>query len=278
VKSNAFVLSGGGARVFVHLGVYKALIEAGYTIDIVAGSSGGAFIAALIAKELSVDEISKIFINHLSNSKSAFDYTLPKVSLLKANKIAVIMKQIFGEETLVENLWKRFFCTSANLTTSSCDMHTQGVLWKRLRASAALPSIFPPVSINNEVHVDGGIINNIPVDLMKNFAPKSKIISSSLTLGESISCNYLDEGIYSGWSSLFKRNKTTTSNSIPNIASIIGLSIGLSSTIHQQNMSKVSDLNFVCDASFCDLLDFSKIQLLIDKGYQTAISQLESKG
>lgn len=166
-KSNALVLGGGGAKGIAHLGVVKELFEAEIPVDYVAGTSMGGIIAFLYAKFQDSDAMLNcsrdIFEN---NPTSITDMSLPpKRSIYKGKKIDNhIKKHCAGID--IEDLWLPFFCISSNISNPSMKIHEKGPTAKAVRASLSVPGLFPPVIINDEVHVDGGIFNNVPVDIM----------------------------------------------------------------------------------------------------------------
>jgi NTE family protein len=160
-----FVLSGGAARGFAHIGAIKALRQAGAPIDRIGGTSMGAIIAAGVAlgwddRELS-DHMRKAFVefNPLN------DYTFPWVALFRGGMVDRLLREHFGEVP-IESLWRPYFAVSTNLTRGRIHVHRRGTLWRALRASVAIPGVLPPLLDRDEVLVDGGVINNFPVDIM----------------------------------------------------------------------------------------------------------------
>lgn len=165
-QSLGLVLSGGGARGFAHIGVIKALREAGFEIDVVGGTSIGAVIGAGIAADWSIEEMTEVFRRCFYDTNPLSDYTLPFVSLVSGRKASRLLQEAFGSRD-IEDLPLPYFCVSSNLTTGLAAVHRQGPLWQWLRASIAIPGLLPPVCMGGEVHVDGGVINNLPVDVMR---------------------------------------------------------------------------------------------------------------
>ena len=164
-RAIGLVLSGGGARGFAHIGVYRALCEAGIAIDLVGGTSMGAMVAALIALDLSpaeaVERLQAVFVTE----NPVNDYTFPVIALSRGRKLNRLLRQYYGEGA-IEDLWKGFFCVSANLSTGEAIVHANGTLWRALRASGAIPGIVPPAVENGQVLVDGGIMSNFPTEAM----------------------------------------------------------------------------------------------------------------
>jgi NTE family protein len=167
VTGNAvgIVLSGGGARGFAHLGVVRALREHGVPIDRVGGTSMGAIMGAGVAADWSHEECVERFRRSFVATNPLSDFTLPVLSLVSGRKVGRLLRREFGEVD-IGDLPLPFFCVSTNLTSGRVGVHDAGDLWRWLRASLAIPGVLPPVFHGGEVYVDGGVMNNLPVDVM----------------------------------------------------------------------------------------------------------------
>lgn len=159
------VLSGGGARGAAHIGVLQALREAEIPIDLVGGTSMGAILGAGAALRWSVDELTTRFRRAFVESNPLRDYTLPLVSLVSGRRVSSLLYNTFGD-LAIEDLPLGFFCVSSSLTNGRVKVHRRGLLWRSLRASVAIPGVLPPVLHGGEVLVDGGTMDNLPVDAM----------------------------------------------------------------------------------------------------------------
>ncbi len=160
------VFSGGGARGFAHIGIVKALREADLAIDLVGGTSMGGIMGAGVAARWSIEEMTERFRRSFVDVNPLRDYTLPVFSLVTGRRVSTLLHREFGD-IAIEDLPLPFFCVSSNLTTGHSDVHRRGLLWRWLRASVAIPGVLPPVTENSEVLVDGGTMNNLPVDAMR---------------------------------------------------------------------------------------------------------------
>lgn len=160
------VLSGGGARGFAHIGVIQALEEAGIPIDRVGGTSMGAVIAAQYAAGL--DTHAMLELNRLWQERNPlWDLTLPLIALVSGRAGLKILDTMFGDRR-IEDLWLDFFCCSTNLSRSELAVHRVGPLARWVRASISIPGIAPPLRLDNgDVLVDGGVLNNMPADVMR---------------------------------------------------------------------------------------------------------------
>lgn len=131
----------------------------------------GSQVAGLLALELPLPEIQQRLENfYLRGYYRAifWDLTLPIVSIMTGEAFGNRMKRLFGgTETCVEDTWLPYFAVSTNLTTRSAYVHTEGPLWEATRAASSLPLLFPPVVTKVGVLMDGGLINNMPVDMAR---------------------------------------------------------------------------------------------------------------
>jgi NTE family protein len=163
------VFSGGGARACAHVGAIRAFHAAGIPVDLVGGTSMGAIVAAATAMAEHAEAIGELFHFAFVQNKPLNDYTLPLISLVRGRNMSRLLQDKFGDRT-IENLWKVLFCVSANLSTGNTRIHRHGLVWRAVRASAAIPGILPPSIEDGEVLVDGGIMNNFPTDIMRSLA------------------------------------------------------------------------------------------------------------
>jgi NTE family protein len=166
-RSIGVVMSGGGARAYAHIGAVRALREAGCPFDFVGGASMGAVIGACLASGWSDTEIDTRIRKAFVESNPLSDYSIPIIGLVKGKNVDVRLEQHFGDTT-IESLKIPFFAVSTNLSNSAVRIHNKGVLRHALRASISLPGILPPVIDDGDVLVDGAVLNNFPVDIMRN--------------------------------------------------------------------------------------------------------------
>ncbi|MET0313550.1 MAG: patatin-like phospholipase family protein [Hansschlegelia sp.] len=164
-SARGLVLGGGGARGFAHYGVIRALADADLPIDFIGGTSMGAIVAACVAMDWDMDRIAAEMERGFVNQNPVDDYTLPYIALTRGAKVDAALALSFGD-TRIEDLWLPFFCMSSNLTTGMAMVHKSGALHEALRASIAIPGLLPPVCSADGVLVDGGMMNNLPADVM----------------------------------------------------------------------------------------------------------------
>jgi NTE family protein len=165
-RAIGLVLAGGGARGVAHYGVIWALREHGIPIDIVGGTSIGSIVAGMVAAEWPREKMLQCYEDTFSGRSPLTDFTIPTVALLSGRRITAWLDKWFGGID-IEDLPLGFFCLSANLTKGGPAIHDHGRLATWIRASISIPGIFPPLINESEIYVDGGIINNMPVDVMR---------------------------------------------------------------------------------------------------------------
>ena len=190
------VLSGGGAKGFAHIGVLKELEKSGVQIDYIGGTSMGAIVGGLYASGYSADQIRNIiektdFVKLLQdyidrNDISFFEkehgekyaISLPikekkvglPLGLSKGQNVLNYLIELLAPVDYIDNFSKLpipFFCVATDIEKGEVVTLDNGSLPLALRASAAFPSLLNPVEINNRLLVDGGVVNNFPVDIMK---------------------------------------------------------------------------------------------------------------
>jgi NTE family protein len=165
-RALGMVLSGGGARAYAHLGVLRAFRDSDIPIDFIGGTSMGAIVAACVAMGWSLKDSEERIRQSFAEKSPLTDYSLPLVGLVRGVRVEALLEHHFGKAR-IEDLWLPFFCVSSNLTTARAEVHRVGLLARALRASVSLPGILPPVVTARGLLVDGGVVNNLPVDVMR---------------------------------------------------------------------------------------------------------------
>ena len=163
------VLSGGGARGFAHIGALAELEQEGLEVDRYGGCSMGSFIAAMAAAGWGPDDIRDRCHEELVRRSPFNDYTIPRVALIRSRKAGRMLERLFGELT-IEELAKPLFTVSADLLSSRLVVHRRGNLMEAVGASMSIPGLAPPLPHGGRLLVDGGVLNNLPVDAMADSA------------------------------------------------------------------------------------------------------------
>jgi len=164
-RSLGVVLSGGGARGLAHVGVIEELQREGYEIDRIGGASIGGMIGSLFAEGRSADECMEVMNAEYVRTTPLAGRTIPLVSLSRGVKGFTAQNRVHGGRH-VEGLDVNFYCVSADLATQRLVVHRRGLVALVVSATQALPAFVPPVKLGEHMLVDGGILNNLPVDPM----------------------------------------------------------------------------------------------------------------
>jgi NTE family protein len=270
-RAVGLVLAGGGARGFAHIGVIKALMESNVPFDHLGGTSMGGIIAAGIALEWNLDELMERMRDVFVKSNPLSDYTIPLIALVRGKKVSNLLREHFGD-VRIEEMPRPFFCVSSDLTSGRIHVHRAGPLWRALRASVALPGILPPVTHHGHLLVDGGVMNNLPVDVMSQHAT-GPIIASDVT-GE-LDIRVTDEryGERPWWWLLWQRMRGT-----PSILSILMRS-GTVGSEAQRRLVR-DQVNYLFEPPLPDigLRDWKKFDQAVAEGYEHAIGVIEKNG
>lgn len=165
-KNIALVLSGGGARGIAHIGVIEGLERQGFTITSVAGTSMGALVGGIYA--LGKLHIYKEWICNLSKMKMfrLLDFNFSGQGLVRGDKLFNALRELI-DDALIEDLHIPYAAVAADIINKKEVVFTEGSLLNAIRASIAIPTILTPVKTADGFLVDGGVINNLPIDHVK---------------------------------------------------------------------------------------------------------------
>ena len=268
------VMAGGGARAFTHIGVVKAMRASGVPVDLVGGTSMGAIVAAGVAARWTDEELRERFRRSFVDTNPLSDYTVPAVSLFAGRRVGKLLRTAFDERD-IEDLTLPFFCITANLTTSSADVHTVGRLWRWLRASVSIPGVLPPFNQAGEVHVDGGVIDNFPVRTMRRLG-RGVTVGVDIDTGGAMAAGADVTEPWSAWEFfrrlLWRRDETLP---IPSIVRILLRSALVASTSRALEDRIAADLLITPPMNHIDLLDWTSFDSAIEVGYRTTMEALE---
>jgi NTE family protein/lysophospholipid hydrolase len=267
------VLSGGAAHGFAHIGVIRALREEGIPIDRVGGTSMGSFIAAEMATGLResemIDGVRKVFVD----AKPLTDYTLPIASFLEGRRFSDAVHSFFGE-TQIEDLWQGYFCVSGNLTRGEAFVHRSGSLWNAVRTSCTIPGLVPPVVHGTDLHIDGGVSNNLPDDVMREDGQGPVI---AVDVGPSVDLSI--DARYSSYPSSWKVLAHNVSPfgekvAVPTLIHLLARTAMLSSHASSTRAQAHAALYLRPDVRRFAFLDFKPIQRIADAGYAATRDQI----
>ncbi len=271
-RAVGLVLSGGGIRGVGHGGVLRALREAGVPIDIVGGTSAGAAVAASAALEHDQEwMINAIVSVCLTMSK---DWTIPLVSFLSGQKFDDCCSGLVGK-TQIEDLWLPFFAVSSNLTRARMQVHRQGSLLKSLLATMRLPAVYPPILWDGDLLVDGAIINNVPVDVMRGYADCGTVIASDVSSVMDLSqvSDYGDR--ISGWRALAQRFKPASKRlHFPGIFGVLMRIVELGSAARRTQTARMADLYLTPPVEGFGRSEFHRANEIAEVGYRYSTEKI----
>lgn len=266
-ESIGLVLSGGGARAYAHIGMIRALREAQIPIDFIGGTSMGAIIAAGVAQgwdnEAMVNNIRQAFVD----SNPLGDHTIPVVALTKGKRIDERLDEFFGK-VKIEDLDIPFYCVATEMVAGKARIFTTGSLKDALRATVALPGIVPPLVLGDEILVDGALMNNYPVDIMRQLH-RGKVIGMDVARQGMLNTeDFIDPPAFSEW---VVRNRFS---SAPPIASLLIRAATLSSD--RQSSTVTADLSITPELGNVEIRDWKNFDDVIEAGYQATVEALKN--
>lgn len=272
------VLAGGGAKGFAHLGVLKALYEFNIPIDFVGGTSVGGLLAATISFDQPLD-ITQQYLQKAAFFNPTKDYNwIPLISLIQGKRIDRMIQDtvrafIGNAEVDIEDTWLPLFTISSNYTLAREEVHTQGPLVKYLKATTAIPGVFPPVIDGDNLLVDGGMFNNFPVDVMSR-KPIDKLIGVDLSIDKFYKMTI--DAIPSSSELLLDRLRPKNRRKF-RLPSLLGIMLNaplLSSAARRNETKQQLDLYFNPDVTQFGLMQWASFDKVVEMGYEHAKSLL----
>ncbi|MEE4604457.1 MAG: patatin-like phospholipase family protein [Desulfobacteraceae bacterium] len=210
------------------------------------------------------------------DTRSVMDLDFPMVALLGGHKLDSVLRSIFKEIDIAD-LWFPYDCVSSSLTSASMVVHDRGPVWRCVRASCSLPGIFPPVHAEGQLLVDGGVMNNVPMDIMGKHCEGGTVIAADVGGGGARNLELGDFAGASGWSLLRNRlNPITPNEQIANIFQILMWATTLSSKQYLQQLVATGhvDLFLTPPVQGFQLLGFDAYEKLYQIGYEYTRRQL----
>ena len=273
------VLSGGGAKGFAHIGVLKVLEEAGVKIDYIGGTSMGAVIGGLYASGYNASQIDSIFqatnFNELLNdfiprsSKNFYEKRNDELYalVLPFNKMKIGIPEALSKGMYNYNLLSRitrnvrhikdfnklpipFLCIGTNIETGEQVLLNKGNLAQAMIASSAFPSLFSPVEIDGKLLVDGGVINNYPIEEVRK-------LGADIIIGVDVQDDLLDR------------------NQLKDATRILVQITNLQSIERMKKNVKETDVYIKPDIKNYGVVSFDKGKEIIRKGEEATFSVYE---
>ncbi|XP_067431464.1 patatin-like phospholipase domain-containing protein 7a isoform X2 [Thunnus thynnus] len=269
----ALILGGGGARGCSQVGIMRALCEAGIPVDLIGGTSIGSLMGALYAEDRSHSRMrmraKEWAMEMTSVFKKVLDLTYPVTSMFSGAAFNSSISNVFKGKQ-IEDLRIPYFNITTDITASAMRVHTDGSLWRYVRASMSLSGYLPPLCDPKDGHLlmDGGYINNLPADVARSMGAKVVIAIDVGSRDETNLTNYGDS--LSGWWLLWKRlNPLAEKVKVLNMAEI---------QTRLAYVCCVRQLESVKNSDYCEYirppidryrtLEFGKFDEIAEVGYQ----------
>ncbi len=273
-RAVGMVFSGGAARGMAHIGAIRALEEAGQPVDYIGAASMGAVIGGMWAVGLTTAEGMQLAAR-LSNPANLIDRTFPYTAVMASAKVTAVIHEVMGERQ-IEDLWRPFFCVSTNLSTAMPVIHERGLLWRSVRSSIALPGIFTPIlNEKNEVLVDGGVMNNFPLDIMATRAEFGLLIGCNVSPRREKPSPYVMGESLSGWKVLWSRiNPFGKPMRVPTLTGTMLRTVEVNSLYHRHEAERHADILIEPVTKDFNFLDFAAYETLAQIGYEAGRAAL----
>jgi NTE family protein len=264
MKKLGLALGGGGARGCAHVGVIKALKMADIRIDFISGSSIGSIVGAVCASG-DIDEFENYLLKiNWKDVVKHFDPGVPHQGLFKGNKVVKLLERIITHKKFSE-LSIPLTVVATNLETGQAVHINRGNVIDAIRASIAIPGIFTPFKKGSRFLIDGGVVNPMPVDVVR-------CMGADVVIGVDLNHEYIKEKLESR-----KKKKMARNNIIewltperPNIIDVIESSVFM---MQNQITAKNVELNppdiLIRPAlGSANIFDFHKSRSMIKVGFK----------
>ncbi|WP_048602538.1 patatin-like phospholipase family protein [Rubeoparvulum massiliense] len=170
-------LGAGGAKGLAHIGVLRVLEKYHVPIDFIAGSSMGSLVGATYANGVSPDMLGKLAIE--LKSKYWMDVTIPKMGFVQGERTRELI-QLLTHRKKIEELPIPLRIVATDLTTGEAVIFAEGPVDVAVRASIAIPGVFVPVELDGRILVDGGVVDRVPIGVVRQMGADF-VIASDVT-------------------------------------------------------------------------------------------------
>lgn len=267
-KRIGLALGGGGARGCAHIGVIKALEEAGIPIACIAGTSIGSFVGGVYAAG-DLKKLENILLRtEWKDVVKHFDPVLPKKGFFEGKKIIKLLEKILPHPNF-KNTRIPYAAIATDLLSGKEIVIMEGNIINAIRASIAIPAIITPFKIKNRYLIDGGVVNPLPVDVVRK-------LGADIVIAVDLNHNFIKEKKYSKWAQKNKemplkgRIANWFTPAYPNIMDVIENSVFLmQDQLTQKNlMTHKPDFLIQPDLGSAGVFDFHRAEPMIEEGYR----------
>ena len=250
-RAVALALSGAASRAPAHFGAVRAMIEHGLPIDIMSGSSSGAGVAALVAMGFPYDVALAHALSIISKGIPTLRQFQPPITALTSGAQAgEALKSVYGNRQLEDQLIPTIV-TAVDIRRHRLVLLTRGPIWKLLRASGSLPLLWPPVWHDDDLLVDGAILNYLPMDVFGDEVASGLVIGSNLEISSKPGAPAFERSmrygaVLSGWRVLGRRLIGRKHPRPPGVVEILYHAMAIPSFHQQAAMERLAERDNVC--------------------------------
>jgi len=266
-------LGGGGARALSQIGAIRALREHGIPIDRVGGSSMGGVMGLQLAFGWSADEMQSRNRKEWGAAAIQRRFTVPMVSLLSVRTARPMFERMFGDAG-VEDAWLPCFVTTVDLTTCQMVPQRRGSAAVWARATASPPGIWPPV-VDRDGHlvVDGGVLDNLPVDALRARSA-GPVIAVNVSSREALSVDASLGEVTSPFDFVRRAARPGQEAQFPSIVRILYRTAIVASIAEGERAAARADLLIAPPLEPFALTDYRQVDTLVRIGYEAARTAL----
>jgi len=284
MKKISLVLSGGGARGIAHIGVLEALEKKGFEVHSITGTSMGAVVGGIYAAG-KIKEFKKWILD--LDKKDVFelvDFTLFNSGFIKGDKVFEELS-IFIQDIQIQNLPINFSATATDLISRKEVLFTEGSLYNAMRASIAIPNIITPIKKDGSILVDGGVVNNIPINhaqRVDNDLLVAVNVNADVPLPKMEKKKEEQQSFYQSTIDKFSKKLSELFSDDENIDFSYFDIMSTSFELMRNQMVKFSlrdnppDILIETSRSSCNIYDFYKAEELVEIGYNATMLAIEN--
>jgi len=276
-------LGAGAAKGFAHIGVLDALEKAGIRVDMIAGSSMGAIIGGGYAAGLSVKALSDVALtSDWLDVLNLIDPVFPTRGFIDGQKIQAFLDELYDHKN-IEDLNIPFAATTVDILRGDLFVLNEGNLASAARASSSIPIVFNPLANGDQVLVDGGMIDPVPIDVVRSMGADYIIAVNVLAFPE----DKADEPAFQYMNANDLKNSRSTwripkaheawyTAGKPNLAEIAHETVILSMALIAANQVQIAEPDMIINVSTgLAAWNFLEAEIAIKKGYMETVLNLE---
>jgi NTE family protein/lysophospholipid hydrolase len=263
-QARGVVLGGGGARGFAHLGVLKALADAQMPVDMIGGNSMGALIGAQFAQG---KPLPQILDDTRRFARGGEFPTVPLISLFSGYRVRRDLQRMFAGWDL-EDTWVPFFSVSCNLSTASVEVHDRGPMARAVLASNSPAGLLPPMVQHGHLLVDGAVLNNVPVDVMRQRLGAGHLIAVDVNIREDLTVDPALDRL-SPWDAV--RRWFLRDRRLPGLGEILVRAGIVGGIAHRDRVRDLADLYIEPKVSHFPMIAYGQAEAIAAQGERDAL-------